>query len=276
MKKKLNDRLINLDHFEGQRSSHSIAIEEVKQIELKNLSDQMGKAGYCTSAQRKRFRQIVMIISSSLVVLSFVVALYLSKSALIAGISCIACFYLTYIFYCIFLKSKIAAQERLILFQTPLILEALIQLVESGMGVLPAIYKIVDDTSGNYTNNTPKRILKIVYELSASGLPFSKALQSVAEATSSRILRHVLLHLDISGNEGGELIPSLRSLSDHSQLAWKLSVQQRVKRLENLVIFPVFISVLGLLCLSASVPLYPVLEFMGKQKPMAIDAYANK
>ena len=38
------------------------------------------------------------------------------------------------------------------------------------------------------------------------------------------------------------------------------SYENRVRRLENLVVFPVFVSVIGLMCLTAAVPLVPVLK----------------
>lgn len=273
--KKIIDRLNNLDSFENQPDFGLPIMDETKRIELTNLSDKLGRAGYYNDSQRKTLKRALLILISATTFISFAIALQLSRSVPISCLFAMLGLYTAYAIYLGFLKSKTAERDRLILFQTPLLLEALIQLVESGMGLLPAIYKVVED-SNSQPKNSPKKTLKIVYELSASGLPFGKALRSVAEVLDSKILRHVLLHLDISGNEGGELIPSLRSLSDHSHTTWKLSVEQRVKRLENLVIFPVFFAVLGLLCLSASVPLYPIIEFMGKQKPVSIDAYANK
>ncbi|HQH26843.1 MAG TPA: hypothetical protein PLP17_05550, partial [Oligoflexia bacterium] len=35
----------------------------------------------------------------------------------------------------------------------------------------------------------------------------------------------------------------------------------RLRRLENLVVFPVFAAVLGLMCLAVAVPVVPVLDF---------------
>jgi pilus assembly protein TadC len=152
------------------------------------------------------------------------------------------------------------------MFQLPLVLENLILLVEAGLGVLPALEQIVFSRIKNAKEqggsiDLTTFLLKVVYDLSAHGMPFAEALERVADATEIRSLRHVLLHLDISASEGGELIPSMRSLSDHAHTEWRLSVETRVNRLENMVVFPVFVSVIGLMILTASVPLVPVLEF---------------
>jgi type II secretory pathway component PulF len=106
-------------------------------------------------------------------------------------------------------------------------------------------------------------------------MPIGQALSIVSDSVPQRTLRHVLLHLDISGTEGGELVPALRNLSEYVHNEWKLSVETRVKRLENLVVFPVFASVMGLLVLTSAVPLVPILEFMdtlSAKQPQAVSA----
>lgn len=45
-----------------------------------------------------------------------------------------------------------------------------------------------------------------------------------------------------------------------------MQVETRVKRLENLVVFPVFLAVMGLLLLTSAVPLVPVIDFMTSMK----------
>ena len=56
------------------------------------------------------------------------------------------------------------------------------------------------------------------------------------------------------------MIPALRGLSEHAHTEWRLSVEHRVRRLENWVVFPVFGAVLGLLLLLSAVPLVPLLS----------------
>jgi pilus assembly protein TadC len=162
--------------------------------------------------------------------------------------------------FAFFLRYRQREYEREVMFQMPIFLESLILLVESGLGILPALERVVPGREYGRKISPVTRLFQLVYQLSASGMPFTQALETVAEVTPQRIVRHVLLHLDISGTEGGELVPSLRNLSDHAHMEWKLSVEQRVRRLENLVVFPVFASVLGLMVLTAAVPVVPLLN----------------
>jgi pilus assembly protein TadC len=150
-----------------------------------------------------------------------------------------------------------------ILFRLPLFLESIILLVESGLGVMPAVNEVVNLESKHPKRNPVTKVMRVVYELSAGGVPFSQALEQVSKITDCKPLRHVLLHLDVSSSEGGALIPSLRSLSDYAHREWRLAVEARVKRLENLVVFPVFLSVIGLMILTIAVPIVPVVEFFG-------------
>jgi type II secretory pathway component PulF len=92
------------------------------------------------------------------------------------------------------------------------------------------------------------------------GIPFEEALQVAADDCPYASLRHFFLHLDIGVNVGGKIGNSLRSLANHSHNEWKLSVEARVRKLENLVVFPVFGSVIGLVLLTAAVPLISLLD----------------
>ena len=155
-------------------------------------------------------------------------------------------------------------QERVILSELPILLESLILLVESGLGILPAIHKLLAASGEETKLKNARYYLRMVHELSMRGLPFGQALENVAEHCPHPALRHFFLHLDIGANVGGKLGSSLRSLAQHSHQEWRLSVEARVRRLENLVVFPVFGSVIGLILLTASVPLIPLLELKEK------------
>jgi Flp pilus assembly protein TadB len=230
---------------------------------LKNLSDRLGRAGFITAQERINAKIIQNAFVTSTTILGCVSGVI--KGGIVLGlVGGFIGVYLGVTIWVSFLKFKQRDHQRELLFQTPLTLEALILLVESGLGILPAIEKISNTNSKD--RNPTSYLLKLVYDLSSQGMPFSQALETVSNACDTPVLRHVLLHLDISGSEGGELIPSLRNLSEHSTVEWRLSVKHRVKRLENFVVFPVFSAVLGLMLLTASVPLIPVLELGDKMK----------
>ena len=223
---------------------------------LTDLEGWFAQAGYLTRTERRHLK-------ASGILLLFIFSLsgiligqqFFESLGLIIGVG--VGLYLGGLTCLFYLKICRTNLEQQILYQLPLVLESLILLVESGLGVLPAIEKLM----GRQNQKNPVIYhLRLVYELSASGLPFGAALQKVSDACQHRVLRHVLLHLDIGASEGGQIVPSLRSLSNHTHTEWRLSIEQRVKKLENLVVFPVFASVLGLLLLTAAVPLVPLLE----------------
>ena len=224
---------------------------------LRNLGDRLGRAGFLLPAERRKaatVRAVFIVIGAA----AGAGCVWHSDWRLLLGV--LAGCYAGFVGWAYFLRFRAGWFEREILFRVPIALESLILLVESGVGLLPAIERLVGTGNGSRSTDPVHYLLRLVYELSARGVPFGGALQLVADSCDQRIIRHVFLHLDISGNEGGELIPSLRSLSSHAHIEWKLSVEQRVKRLENLVVFPVFVSVIGLVLLTAAVPLVPLVN----------------
>jgi type II secretory pathway component PulF len=182
--------------------------------------------------------------------------------------------YLGALGWLVYLKAATAKAERKDLLELPIILESLILLVESGLGLLPALEKTVEKQETN--PSFVRYLFQLVYHLSAQGLPFSEALKTASGLCGdNRTLRHILLHLDISGRDGGALVPSLRSLAQYAHSEWRLSVETRVRRLENLVVFPVFGAVIGLIMLTASVPLVPLLDLKEKLDERSIEVRAE-
>ena len=227
---------------------------------LKLLNDRLGRAGFTGPAMRSAASKAcaAALIGGGLAFGAIAFSAYGTLIGTLGGICAGVYCGLTAFLY--FLRFKRKDFEREILFQMPIFLESLVLLVEAGLGILPAIEKVVASKPNSADPNPVNSLFNLVYQFSAHGMPFQQSLETVAESTEHRIVRHVMLHLDISGNEGGELVPSLRNLSDHAHTEWRLSVEQRVKRLENLVVFPVFAAVIGLMCLTAAVPMVPILN----------------
>lgn len=235
----------------------------------KKLKDRLGKAGFISANERRQAK----IIQSLIISISMFICIYFiydpkhvlnTKAFILLGLGAIGGLYLGFILWMFFLRHKEAEFNRKVLYQLPIALESIILLVDSGLGILPAIETLVSKAKNQQQDNQVYQLFEIVYDLCSHGMPFEQALERVAYATEIRGFRHVLLHLDVSSNEGGELIPSLRSLSKHAHTEWKLSVETRVRRLENFVVFPVFASVIGLILISAAVPIVPVFEFRDK------------
>lgn len=238
---------------------------------LAYFSDRLGKANYITFAERRGITTKIMLCMLSAILCSTIYGFTLQGTlGALVGLSLTS--YLALLCALYFLRWKSQDVEREVLFQTPLVLESLILLVESGAGILPALGALSESYRQRRSSNPVLRFLDFVYQLSTRGIPFADALQQASKLTQVRVLRHVLLHLDVSGSEGGSVVPSLRSLAEHAHTEWRLSVEQRVKRLENMVVFPVFASVMGLLILTASVPMVPLLELkdtMAKRAALA-------
>lgn len=236
---------------------------------LKSFGDRFGKAGFYSEGARR----IVKLIVAAFFIVVFILCLIGIGSILI---SLFAAIYLTALTTLMFLKFRAKDLERETLFRLPLFLESVILLVESGLGVLPAVQSVVE--SGKRKNEPVTQVMQAVYQLSSSGLPFGQSLELVAAAIDSKPLRHVLLHLDLSSSEGGALVPSLRSLAEYAHREWKLSVEARVKGLENAVVFPVFAAVIGLMLLVVAVPIVPVVDFfsgLDKQKLESVSKKVN-
>ncbi len=223
--------------------------------ELELLQNSLGKVGFTTAGVQRSAKRIRLLLIFGSASTGAFLGLCSGKPFLtIIGAALFG--YIGLMAWLAFLRLKERRFNQNLLFYAPLVLESIILLVESGLGVLPAIEQLLRQARPNPVID----YLRIAYNYTEAGVPFADSLELVADSADQRIIRHVFLHLDISGNEGGELIPSLRSLSGYAQTEWKLAVEERVKRLENLVVFPVFVSVIGLMLLTAAVPLVPVLE----------------
>lgn len=100
---------------------------------------------------------------------------------------------------------------------------------------MPALERIINDRASKEKASVLTRILSTTVKLSTAGVPFPIALETVAVVVPYRAVRHILLHLDMSATDGAEMIPALRSLSYYAFSEWRLSVEHRVRRLENSV-----------------------------------------
>lgn len=242
---------------------------------LSGLNSRLGKAGFFTRAQRSsagRLLTFSALLSGAVGgLLGYV---YGDLTCIVAGVGC--GLYLAGLGILHYLNWRSRVLQRQVLFDLPILLESIILLVESGLGVLPALGEVVQ--SSERWQSAAHTYLAMAYDLTQGGMPFSNALDSVASSVDSPVVRHVFLHLEVSSNEGGELIPSLRSLGDFCQEQWRLSVDARVRRLENLVVFPVFGAVIGLLLLTSAVPLVPILEFAQnlESRPMSVKTASSQ
>lgn len=246
-------RLANLTELMSEPEESEFVSEK---DELTVLSSALSRAGLFKWESRAVFVTLCVLLLSALAASGYLLAPLENPLGQIFG--AIGGAYLGITLCFLLLKKLQKRAEQAALYEMPFFLESVSLLVESGLGVLPAIEKVL--ARSETVDKPVSYAFDLAHRLSSRGLTLRRAFELVAEASPYRIVRHVLLHLDISSSEGGELLPALRALSDFAQAEWKLAVEQRVRRLENLVIFPVFVEVMGLVLLCAAVPLVPLLE----------------
>lgn len=270
--------LARLETLESSSSSTETTAEMFSESpSLSLLSDRLGRAGAVDFQQRRQIalKLGLIVLTGAVIGFFFSILRQLSVASTvqltIAGLSCGG------FAAALYLKRQELAHERRVLFFLPLVMEQLILLIESGLGLLPALHEVLDigDRQEKIRSNPVQHALSLVYRVSAAGVPFGIAIEQVAAAVPSRPLRHVLLHLDIGSAEGGELVPALRGLSDHCHREWKHSVESRIKKLENAVIFPVFLAVIGLMLLVAAVPLVPLIDLRRHLEPVPATAISK-
>ena len=227
--------------------------ESVEQT-LLLLNSKLGRAGYMSLESQHRIRttQILWlggICASAL----FVATLYPSLDITLLAVGSVSTGWIGWL---VFLRRSELEFQRNLIYSIPIALENLILLVEAGLGLIPAIGAMIE----NGTSLAVNHYFRSIFDACHSGIPVVDSFKSVAHASNSPALRAMCIHLELAATDGTELGPALRSLRAHFAREWKLSVEERIKRLENLVIFPVFLSVIGMMLLLAAVPLVPVFE----------------
>lgn len=263
----LNQRLVNLNQIRsspyGEQSEWSRFVSTLGISSEKVLIPKLIRAGLISIEEQKRFIKLRNYIFIAFMLATFEVLLIreISLSASIGVM--VVVLYLLLLVYSLYLKFLTNNAEREIYYDTPLFLEELVLLTESGLALFPALQEIcAKDVSKRSQTTLVRRYMASVYNLTLAGLPMSEAFAKVAKEAPFPPIKNLLLHLDVSSSVGGELIFALQSLAEQVHKEWKFAVETRVRKLENLVVFPVFAAVMGMMLMTAAVPLVPIMEFM--------------
>lgn len=276
-------------------NSHSYEISEDYDLDFnkiigseKNLDAKLIDAGFIDVSEQLsvKYRRNILLLGGA--VLFGILAFFLYRTMFAVFIGVIAGLYSSALIWVTWVKVKTKDVVRSCYFDLPLILEELILLIESGLGLFPAMERVcsIDFEDGLKDLGLCRKVFKKAYSLASHGMPISQAFSVVSRSVNCVPLKQVLIHLDVSASVGGELLVSLRALSEQVHREWKMQVETRVKKLENFVVFPVFMAVMGLLLLTAAVPLVPVFEFMTSLKkgsaaggainqPASVDSVGN-
>ena len=243
-----------------QRLEHSSVDPAGVEIDIAELKTRFARAGYLSRREQRQLKLalVALVVGSVALIAASGVALLGVRSGLSLAFLSTLVLLLASTSY---LRWRQLQFERQLLFHLPLVLEALVLAVDSGVSIFSAIAQLVHNPPTETRLDPVSRLLGLLYQQSSQGIPFEQAARTLANALPYRPLQHALIHLELSLQEGGELVPSLRGLSEHAHTVWRLSVEARVRRLENLVVYPVFLSVIGLMLLVAAVPIVPIYEF---------------
>lgn len=274
-KSRLKSRLNN---FYGANSSSGFEDGEsfskllAQVAEGKALDDQLSLAGFVTSLEQSRVGKLKVFLISISLFLALVYGISQGKSLVSIFVILFVSLYLAYFLFTFYMRIKKTESLRDAYFDTPLVIEEVILLIESGLALFPAIEKVCTSGKGRFSKSIVRKYLKMVYQLTIGGIPMSEAFLHVSNICPFPPIRSMLVHFDVSCNVGGELLHSLQALAIQVHNEWKVSVETRVKKLENLVVFPVFIAVIGMMILVAAVPMVPILQFMDSIKNTQKDA----
>lgn len=224
------------------------------------MRDRLGRAGGFTVRARRRLT-VLLSVAAIMPVLASVLAAWIAMHTPVAVLAAVSAgaygSVLTLLYGLTFLEKRL---EREVLFELPLFLDALILLVESGLALVPALQRLVEMRRSLGRCDAVTLVFDSIQSLSSQGVSVHDGLRSVNEHLAIAPFQHALVHLDIACNEGGKLSSSLRALGDASHQQWRLSVESRVRRLENYSVFPVFGAVVGLMALLASGPVVQLLS----------------
>lgn len=265
----LNQRLNNLKDksLESKDSNIDSDFDKLYDQIGKDLDIDLIKAGYISFKDQDKFRKFKKYALVITVLFVFLYLLLAGKSIVYTVVASFCYIYLYLLSYALLVRYLKNNAERQVYFDTPLFLEELVLLIESGLALFPALQEICISRFGKkHKTNIVRKYILSVYNLASGGIPVSEAFQIVANNCPFPPIKNVLLHLDVSSSVGGELVSALQSLATQVHSEWKLEVENRVKRLENMVVFPVFAAVLGMMLVTAAVPLVPILDFMDSLK----------
>ena len=175
----------------------------------------------------------------------------IAVGAIVIGLS------LGYIVGRVLLNRAVPDEQKAILFHLPMNLEKLLIAIQSGLDVVPAL-KISCAETGPI--NPASRAFRRVVQLIEQGATVEGALEQVAADVQSVPLKHVLLHLKVAHNRGGDLTFPLRELADATQVTYEQAVDEEIAVLPIKATAPLLCTFLGLLIVFLTGPIMGVIQ----------------
>ncbi len=143
----------------------------------------------------------------------------------------------------------------------PLLLERLVMTIESGHDVVSGLKLIVSNESSRKSSNCPLiKIFGRAIDYTEQGFTFTESLREISKNCPVISVKHVLIHLALAYEQGGELIIPLRELSDATQIQYQELVDERIAKLPVKATFPLLLLFAGLIILFVTPPILEVLK----------------
>lgn len=158
--------------------------------------------------------------------------------------------------------------EKEIEFYLPLTLERLIMLIRAGHDISSALVRIVAEEAGSpHKPNPVVLILSEIISLTENGVSLGKAINNVANSIDSYVVKHALIYILISHQEGGEVINPLSELSDSIQVQLQDRVEEEIAKMPIKATVPLLCTFAGLIICFLTGPLIKFMAIVAETNP---------
>ncbi len=152
-------------------------------------------------------------------------------------------------------------------YHLPIVMERMVMAVESGLDIVPAVEAIASLSGAEICKDPVTQAFQNICIRVDYGSTFLEAIELEKERHDSPSLQHALVHLGVAAREGGEVIHSLRELSDSVQLQFQEAAEEETARMPVLATMPLLCIFAGLVILFLVAPLIQVVKITGQALP---------
>lgn len=237
------------------------------------LNDEIGKLGLYSASDRAKFRLQARLFPLIGALLALLLRLLMGPTTVILLIlTGIFGFALGYLGQRMRVRNLQRKHIREIEFFLPVVMERVVMAVQAGLDILPGIKEVIDLEDLTRAHVKGRRdpvtaLLRLVYQLTESGLSFEQSLNDISKVIECSSLRHAFLHLAMAQKEGGELVLPLRELSDSTQLYYQESTEEEIAKMPVKAMLPLLCTFAGLIICFITSPLIQVINVATNAMP---------
>lgn len=277
------DVLFDLTAFEEEAAEQRAMRVKAHEGARAMLSDTLGSIGLFTSAARKRFTRVQLIMPFIGAASAVLVGLLGAHTA-VSGVLMLSILGLAIGYLASRARYRRAKRNyiRSIEFYLPIVMERIVMAVQAGLDVIPALHNLSRLDLETLAASGPRslgknerfaaldpvtRLLRIVVQFTEAGLSFEQSMREIADLVECSALRHAFVHLAVAQREGGELVTPLRELSDATQLYYQESIEEELAAMPVKATVPLLCTFAGLIMIFITAPLVQVITMTAKAMP---------